>query len=93
MYTYYNNIHEKQPNHPMSTVNTFIVILIYNILRNRLISVVTCIYGRRFMSFESTPRKAKAAEQQGVVLSRSTSSSQKPIVVEDQLYNKCTHNT
>jgi len=30
MYTYYNNIHEKQPNHPMSTVNTFIVILIYN---------------------------------------------------------------
>ena len=30
MYTYYNNIHEKQPNHPMSTINTFIVILIYN---------------------------------------------------------------
>ena len=30
MYTYYGNINEKQPNHPMSTVNTFIVILIYN---------------------------------------------------------------
>ena len=40
MRTYYTNIQENQPNHPISTINTFLVILLYYVCLYAFLDVI-----------------------------------------------------